>query len=148
VQCREVEGVSYLVSDFSLRCGLSDAEWTRYLPLAVVALLIYPIGIPLALFGVLWTHRTRLEEPAVLLRFDIIYEAYTLQFWWFGALLPLTRCALLFLRISVSTDCALGDACAVCSVARCSAVLRPPLLCTPPPLLCAPLLCTVRCVQR
>jgi hypothetical protein len=72
--CRTVEGQSYLVADFSLHCGLSDVEWSSYLPLAIVALFVYPIGIPALLMGCLWLRRHSLRRPEVLLSFDIIYE--------------------------------------------------------------------------
>ncbi len=38
--CRSVSGVSYLVADFRLQCF--SAEWNQYLPLAVVAVILYP----------------------------------------------------------------------------------------------------------
>jgi hypothetical protein len=37
-----VNGVSYLVADFRIRCG--DTLWQRYLPVAVAGVLAYPIG--------------------------------------------------------------------------------------------------------
>jgi hypothetical protein len=43
--CKKVEGVNYLVVDFSVVCG-SD-RWTRYLPLAVVGIAVYPLGMHL-----------------------------------------------------------------------------------------------------
>jgi hypothetical protein len=50
--CREVNGESFLVADFSLRCGLSDERWSRYLPFALVTLLLVPVGVPLDAPGV------------------------------------------------------------------------------------------------
>jgi hypothetical protein len=38
----DVNGVSYLVADFRIRC--SDAQWNRYLPVAVAGVIAYPIG--------------------------------------------------------------------------------------------------------
>ncbi len=37
--CREINGTNYLVADFTQVCG-SD-EWFKYLPLAVIALIVY-----------------------------------------------------------------------------------------------------------
>ncbi len=42
--CRTVSGTSYLVADFELECY--NSEWYQYLPVALVGLLLYPLGIP------------------------------------------------------------------------------------------------------
>ncbi len=62
----------YVAADFTLECN--DARWNQYLPLAVVGLLLYPIGIPAFLFVALFRIRKRLHEPARLLAWGIVYE--------------------------------------------------------------------------
>lgn len=74
--CHRVEGVDYLVADFNLRCG--DEQWLRYLPFAVVMLLVFPIGIPLLVLAVLVKFRNHLHEQPVLERFGFIYEGRSL----------------------------------------------------------------------
>jgi hypothetical protein len=58
--CRTVNGTSYLVGDFKLRCD--TPQWDQYLPLAIVALFVYPIGLYPFLFAcwmlVSFTHRS------------------------------------------------------------------------------------------
>src|SRR5438105_63396 len=73
-QCRDINGVNYLVTDFHLRCG--DEEWMKWLPLASVALVVYPIGVPAILFVALYQRRKRLKEPEVMASLGIIYEVY------------------------------------------------------------------------
>ncbi len=78
--CRTVAGTSYLVADFRLLCG--DARWNSYLGLAVLALIVYPIGIPVVLFLSLWNVRHRLKHATVLVSFGLAYDAYLTKFWW------------------------------------------------------------------
>jgi hypothetical protein len=40
--CRDVDGVSYMVADFKLQCGTE--QWKSYMPLAVICVMVYPIG--------------------------------------------------------------------------------------------------------
>src|SRR6185437_2402658 len=82
-QCKEVNGVNYLVADFTEQCG--STEWNRYLPLAVLALLLYPIGIPLLFFVALYRVRKRHAEPAVQLSLGILFEGFRKHLWWFEA---------------------------------------------------------------
>ncbi len=78
--CRTVDGTSYLVADFTLQCG--SEEWNKYLPLAIVAVLVYPIGIPCALFIALYRVRRRLKHPHVQMSYGLAYEAYLNEYWW------------------------------------------------------------------
>ncbi len=79
--CRSVDGKSYLVADFTLYCN--DARWNQNLPLAIVAVIMYPVGIPVYIFISLWRLRKRLKMPHVVVSWGIVYEAYTPQLWWF-----------------------------------------------------------------
>ncbi len=63
--------MNYLIADFSVVCG--SAEWNQYLPLAVVCLIVYPIGIPLVLFVMLARNRHRLRQPNTVLALGIVY---------------------------------------------------------------------------
>jgi hypothetical protein len=40
--CRQVNGTNYLVADFTLECF--NDRWNRYLPFAIIAVFVYPIG--------------------------------------------------------------------------------------------------------
>jgi ferredoxin-NADP reductase len=41
--CRDVEGVSYLVADFTIQC--TDDTWMQYSPAGYIMILVYPLGI-------------------------------------------------------------------------------------------------------
>jgi hypothetical protein len=86
-------------ADFTLQCG--DSQWHKYLPLAVAAVLVYPIGtrlpdftrascaavahaygllffdasgIPLFLFLSLRNVRRRLNQPKVIASWGLCYD--------------------------------------------------------------------------
>eukprot|EP01006_Ploeotia_vitrea_P035745 TRINITY_DN65931_c10_g3_i2.p1 TRINITY_DN65931_c10_g3~~TRINITY_DN65931_c10_g3_i2.p1 ORF type:complete len:506 (+),score=273.25 TRINITY_DN65931_c10_g3_i2:97-1614(+) len=79
--CREVNGTEYLLSDFSIQCG-SD-EWLRYAYFNLVAILLYPIGIPAFFYFMLQRNRKQLHLPGVRVQLGFLYEAYSPQLWWF-----------------------------------------------------------------
>jgi len=79
--CKTVEGVSYLKSDFTRQCY--DATWKKYLGWNVVMILLYPIGVPLWFFYLLWRYRKRFQEPGVLLELGFLYDGYDKHVWWF-----------------------------------------------------------------
>jgi hypothetical protein len=58
-----VNGINYLVADFSQTCG--STEWNRYLPLAIAAVVVYPFGVPALLFMALYSVRKRHQDPLV-----------------------------------------------------------------------------------
>jgi len=76
--CHKVEGVNYLAEDFRFQCY--DAQWNRFLPFAVFSLIIYPIGIPCALFFLLWKQHLR---GFVSRGYEFLYAAYHIEMWWF-----------------------------------------------------------------
>lgn len=82
--CEEILGESYLLADFSLRCG--QGEWMTYGPLLAIFVPMYPIGIPLVYFFLLRKHRKSMREPAVILQFGFLYEAYSDDRWYWELL--------------------------------------------------------------
>eukprot|EP00475_Leptophrys_vorax_P011277 TRINITY_DN17792_c0_g1_i2.p1 TRINITY_DN17792_c0_g1~~TRINITY_DN17792_c0_g1_i2.p1 ORF type:complete len:1027 (-),score=223.25 TRINITY_DN17792_c0_g1_i2:56-3136(-) len=79
--CRTIEGVSYLVADFSILC--SSSEWFNRALLNVFFVVIYPIGI-LALFSwILFENRHKLNEFDSLIQFGFLYGDFNHDVWWF-----------------------------------------------------------------
>ena len=60
--CRAIDGDEYLVADYSLRCGMKDAEWRRLLPFALFMVVCFVIGIPLLLLVLLVKHRAVIKK--------------------------------------------------------------------------------------
>jgi len=79
--CRHVEGVYYMVADFSLRCY--DARWYRYLPGNIFAILAYPIGIPTLFFVLLLKNRGSFFHSTTRVKLGLLYDGYAKDVWWF-----------------------------------------------------------------
>ena len=81
-KCVEVEGESFLASDFNLRCY--DSEWYRYLTANIIFLIMYPVGIPLLFFVLLWRNRSNFGLASVRVRFGFVFqgEAFVRSWCW------------------------------------------------------------------
>eukprot|EP00003_Mantamonas_plastica_P021693 TRINITY_DN3548_c0_g2_i1.p1 TRINITY_DN3548_c0_g2~~TRINITY_DN3548_c0_g2_i1.p1 ORF type:complete len:1215 (-),score=279.89 TRINITY_DN3548_c0_g2_i1:292-3936(-) len=79
--CKNVEGRMLLTSDYSISC--EDDTYTLWSIYAAVFTLIYPIGIPLAFFIILFRNRQNLTDPDFKARFGFLYDAYEPQAWYY-----------------------------------------------------------------
>ena len=70
----KIDGRSYLRKDYTIECG-SD-EWNRGLPIAIIALILYPLGVPIYFAFELFVHRRELDNDTVLARYGFLYSAY------------------------------------------------------------------------
>lgn len=77
--CETIEGESFLLADFSLRCW--DEAHMVYVGGMSAFILLYPIGIPLVYYVVLRKHRRLFRDPAVVLQFGFLFEAYSDDRW-------------------------------------------------------------------
>lgn len=55
-------------------------EWRRRLPWAILATLVYGLGIPAAFVGLLWRHRTTLHQEITIVRLGMLYRRYVAHF--------------------------------------------------------------------
>jgi hypothetical protein len=82
--CRDVEGVEYLQTDFRVQC---DSErWRRYARFMPALIVVYPVGIPLFFFFLLYTNREVLHSKKVRARLQLLYAGYRVDVWWFEIL--------------------------------------------------------------
>jgi len=79
--CRNVNNTFRLQVDFALECF--DETWFSNLPLILVLVLLYPIGIPVIFFFLLCANRPHLAETATRARLGFLYGAFYLSTWWF-----------------------------------------------------------------
>ena len=79
--CRRINGADYLLADFTKNCY--DAEWRQYAYIDIFFIALYPVGIPVFFFILLWTNRKRLSLPDIRVQLGFLYEAYSADFWWF-----------------------------------------------------------------
>jgi hypothetical protein len=76
-QCSTVNGATFLVVDFRVICY--DARWQQYLPLAIVCIALYPIGVPLLVLYLLRSVRNRLNAPENQLALGFLYAAFSAE---------------------------------------------------------------------
>eukprot|EP00944_MAST-04C_sp_MAST-4C-sp1_P003556 g3556.t1 len=69
-----IDGKYYLTKDYTIECF--TGEWNAMLPVAIVSVAIYPLGIPALFAFQLWKHRKKLDDDAVLARYGFLYEPY------------------------------------------------------------------------
>ena len=44
---------------------------------------MYPVGVPVTFFGFMYKHRHVLDWPTTKMQLGFLYDAYTLDAWWF-----------------------------------------------------------------
>ena len=59
-RCRTIDGVPYLMADYSIECF--DSAWYAYLVIVVLVLVFFSFGTPVAIAYVLYTRRDTLYE--------------------------------------------------------------------------------------
>jgi hypothetical protein len=81
-KCQTVEGVPYLAVDLRLQCY--TAQWAGIAIYAAVMLIVYTIGLPVAVFLVLWHRRHKLFGPVsarTRASWGFLYECYGEHAW-------------------------------------------------------------------
>lgn len=74
-QCSEnIDGQYYIVRDYRIKCF--DKKWFEMFPVALIALILYPLGIPVFILFKLWRYRKDLKNSLVLSRYGFLYAAY------------------------------------------------------------------------
>jgi hypothetical protein len=84
--CDEIDGVHYVHSDLSLICGWGDKRWSSFVVYTTAMILVFPIGIPVIFFVMLYRHRARLSSAGVRNKLGFLYEGYEYDMWWFELL--------------------------------------------------------------
>jgi hypothetical protein len=98
--CQELNtGEAMLAADFQVQCDTD--KHALFTNLGIIAVLIYPLGIPLAIFFMLWRHRVDLakEDHAKRDQFDPLVGDYRLGAWYWEALEMLRKIILTGLMI-------------------------------------------------
>ena len=69
-----IDGKFYLTKDYTIECFVG--QWNAMLPVAILSVAIYPLGIPALFAFQLWRHRKELDNDAVVARYGFLYEPY------------------------------------------------------------------------
>ena len=81
--CSRLPNGNYVLdADPSVKCF--DGAWFGLLPLALVALGAYVVGLPLWIFVTLYRKRRDLIEPQVMVSVGQLYRPWRLAYWWMG----------------------------------------------------------------
>jgi hypothetical protein len=86
-RCDLVEGVYYLMADYRVICY--DDSWWPYGIWGFVMMLVYPIGVPLLYYILLWSNSEALHDEnhpdhgPVSTKLKFIYKAYEPEYWYF-----------------------------------------------------------------
>lgn len=81
LNCVDVDGTSYMTQSLEQQC-FTPAYFQQMGGLWIF-LVLYPVGVPVLYLVLLILHRSRLNEPGVLLKLGFLYEAYERQTWYF-----------------------------------------------------------------
>merc|ERR1711865_967222 len=100
--CTKINGIDghVLAADFAIKCY--EEKHSIYLIVAVAFLLVYILGIPLAMFIVLWRNRDHLhfeheseelteKHLAMKARLGGLYLQYEPKYWWFEMVVILQK---------------------------------------------------------
>lgn len=85
--CKNVEGTSYLVSDFNLHCYTSELQTVAQY--SYIFMLVYPLGIPIFFYNKLAeyaygkTGTNRLDQKGVRCQLGFLYDGFERRVWWF-----------------------------------------------------------------
>lgn len=79
-ECREIEGVSWLIADLTIECYTST--WATEALVACVGILLLPIGFPVVIYTTFSRNRHRLHSDMKFRnRFGFMYNRYEAQYW-------------------------------------------------------------------
>ena len=79
-KCREINGHSYLVADFSIQCW--DTEHMVAVGIAVLCGVMYVLGIPLGSMRLLYTRKGQLDKAETADLFGSLYLSYERPYWY------------------------------------------------------------------
>jgi hypothetical protein len=89
-----------LEADFSKRCY--EGVHAEYVPLAVVSMVVYLVGVPLATFAVIWRHRGRLHTRMVESLYGDLYRQYEDSWAFWEVCLQIQKCMLTGAMVAIA----------------------------------------------
>ena len=88
-RCDEIEGTYYLEADYNVICEGTNVQYSTYSAVAIVALILFGIGIPLTLLIELYRNIGHLHDSnhdqyhMTQFRLGPFYQSFKPKFWWF-----------------------------------------------------------------
>lgn len=73
--CMEIDGVSYLMSDFSIECWSTEhTRMTMYITVPVI--IVWVIGFPALVLYLLYKNRFVLNEKSTIMKYGLFYIGF------------------------------------------------------------------------
>ncbi|KXZ46022.1 hypothetical protein GPECTOR_48g455 [Gonium pectorale] len=89
----------YWIRDMAQEC-YSGVHLRLYVPIGIVAVVLVCFGPPLASFGLLWSHRSKLRSsPDVRRRYGFLYARYKPRYFWWESVLMLQELLLVAVEV-------------------------------------------------
>ena len=94
-RCRTIDGVAFLMADYSLVCY--DGTWYLFLPIVLLVLTLFSLGTPCAVAYVLYSRQAALYDDdgkAVPQPLDVLYAIYQSNAYWYESVQMIFKLAL------------------------------------------------------
>ena len=94
-RCREIDGVPYLMEDYSLECY--DDTWYLFLPVVLLVLVFFSLGTPCLIAYVLYSRRKTLYDDdgeAIPQSLDVLFAIYQPTAYWYESVQMVFKLAL------------------------------------------------------
>jgi len=78
--CKQIYANYYLLADLNVQCYTT--EWNKFAFAGMTLILLYPIGIPVFFFSLLWMNRTQLHSDRVRAQLGFLYGGYRAESWY------------------------------------------------------------------
>jgi len=94
-RCQEINGVSYLMADYSIECF--DSSWWSFLPFILFVLILFSLGTPCAIARVLYARRDRLYDESgeyVKQPLDVLFASYRKEHYYYESVIMVFKLAL------------------------------------------------------
>ena len=101
-------GQSRLYHDYSVKCWEGGGEHGSAVLLAVLGIIFFSIGVPLAMLYGLWRNRSSLHDKShpkhrdTLRRFGFLYSSYEPGFWWWEIVIVAQKCFMTSVLVVIS----------------------------------------------
>jgi len=89
-----------LEADFSKKCF--DGIHANFVPLALVSVVVYLVGVPLITFVIVWRHRKKLHKPEIESLYGDLYRQYEDSWAFWEVCLQLQKCMLTGAMVAIA----------------------------------------------
>ena len=101
-RCNTVEGVDYLMSDFTVECWKSN-HITQIFSIVLPCLIVWILGFPIFIFVILYKRKRNLDDKDNIIKYGLFYIGLTDQgFYWEIIVVNLRKIVIIAITVSLS----------------------------------------------